>query len=204
MPILIYKNTRIVSVPTAIVLNIDDPIRVGMIRIGMRLTDLIDAKKVTLLNVRGKLIFNGTCYMGSGSRILISESGRLTIGTRFNVTGNLHICCEREINIGNDCMFAWNVTLLDTDYHPIRNSDGIICNKPENPLNVGNHVWLGFNSAILKGVNIADGCIISAGSVVRHNLDIPNTIYGMKEDVSPLKSNIGWSKDVFLSTDYNL
>lgn len=54
---------------------------------------------------------------------------------------------------------------MDTDYHSIDNkivSERVI---------IGNHVWIGCKSIILKGVTIGDGAIIAAGSVV--NNDVP-------------------------------
>lgn len=37
---------------------------------------------------------------------------------------------------------------------------------------IGNNVWIGVNSIILKGVKIGDGAIIGAGSVVTK--DVPS------------------------------
>jgi acetyltransferase-like isoleucine patch superfamily enzyme len=41
---------------------------------------------------------------------------------------------------------------------------------------IGNDVWLGFGVIVLGGVNIADGCIIAAGSIVTKDLE-PYSIY---------------------------
>jgi acetyltransferase-like isoleucine patch superfamily enzyme len=39
------------------------------------------------------------------------------------------------------------------------------------PVKIGAHVWIGFNSIILKGVTIGDRSVVAAGSVVTK--DIP-------------------------------
>lgn len=48
--------------------------------------------------------------------------------------------------------------------------------KPEQVKNsavyIGNDAWIGFNSAILKGVTIGKGAIVGAHSVVTH--DVPD------------------------------
>ena len=41
---------------------------------------------------------------------------------------------------------------------------------------VGNDVWLGYGVIVLSGVNIGDGCIVAAGSVVTKDLE-PYCIY---------------------------
>ena len=40
------------------------------------------------------------------------------------------------------------------------------------PIKIGNDVWIGCNSIILKGVTIGDGAIVAAGSVVTK--DVPD------------------------------
>ncbi len=71
-----------------------------------------------------------------------------------------------SIKIGNNCMFAFNITLYHTDSHPIFdiNTKQII-NKVKD-LFIGDHVWLGANVTILKNTHIADDNIIGWGSVV--------------------------------------
>lgn len=54
--------------------------------------------------------------------------------------------------------------LLDED-QLIRND------KFDKPLNIGNDVWIGCNSTILRGVTIGDGAVIGANSLV--NKDVP-------------------------------
>ena len=45
------------------------------------------------------------------------------------------------------------------------------------PIRIGNDVWIGMRSIILKGVTIGDGAVIAAGSVVTR--DVPaGTLYG--------------------------
>jgi len=42
---------------------------------------------------------------------------------------------------------------------------------PMAPIHISDKVWIGFNVIILKGVNIGEGAIIAAGSVVTK--DVP-------------------------------
>ena len=45
------------------------------------------------------------------------------------------------------------------------------------PCEIGDYVLIGANSVILEGVNIGNGSVIAAGSVVTHNIP-PDTVYG--------------------------
>lgn len=73
---------------------------------------------------------------------------------------------------------------MDTDYHSI---DG----KPYTvPVTIGNHVWIGCKSIILKGVNIGDGAIIAAGSVVTK--DVPPFSLVAGSPAKLIKENVKW------------
>jgi acetyltransferase-like isoleucine patch superfamily enzyme len=41
---------------------------------------------------------------------------------------------------------------------------------------IGDDVWIGFGAIVMSGVNISDGTIIAAGSVVTHDTE-PYSIY---------------------------
>ena len=71
-------------------------------------------------------------------------------------------------------MFSKNIDIMTGDGHIIYDTDNrqFICAKD---VTIGNRVWMGMNSAILKGVNIPDGCIIGANSLVTKSFDTPNS-----------------------------
>lgn len=43
--------------------------------------------------------------------------------------------------------------------------------QPPQPVHIGNHVWVGMNATIMKGVTIGDNAIIAAGALVTK--DVP-------------------------------
>jgi acetyltransferase-like isoleucine patch superfamily enzyme len=69
---------------------------------------------------------------------------------------------------------------MDTDFHNTSMDPAI--RRPtdhavDRPVVLGNNVWVGRNSIILKGVHIGDNSIVAAGSIIVK--DIPsNQIYG--------------------------
>lgn len=77
------------------------------------------------------------------------------------VTYNSNSC----VDIGTDCMFAGNVTLFNTDAHPIFDAEtNEMINKVKG-MNVGNHVWLCMNSTVLKNSFVPDNSVVGWGSV---------------------------------------
>ena len=60
------------------------------------------------------------------------------------------------------------------------------------PVTIGNHVWVGRNSTINKGVTIYDNSVIGSNTLVTH--DVPsNTVFGGVPG-RVLKKNVSWSR----------
>ncbi|MGL4991593.1 MAG: sugar O-acetyltransferase [Sarcina sp.] len=86
---------------------------------------------------------------------------------------NLTLVDDCEIFVGNNVMFAPNVTIASAT-HPI---SPIIRSKKAQynlPINIGDNVWIGASSVVLPGVTIGENSVIGAGSVV--STDIPANV----------------------------
>jgi acetyltransferase-like isoleucine patch superfamily enzyme len=115
----------------------------------------------------------GTSLLGYGSSIRIYSNGILKIGDNTYMAGKTNIGCAKEISIGSNCSISWNVTLIDSDFHPWSvNGEEKEFTKP---IIIEDHVWIGNNAIILKGVTIGVGSIVGAGSVVTRNVP-PNCL----------------------------
>jgi acetyltransferase-like isoleucine patch superfamily enzyme len=100
----------------------------------------------------------------------------IEIGDHVGISGG-SICAAKSVSIGSYTMFGANVTVADTDFHPLKAENRRYSNEGVNaaPVVVGRNVFVGTGSIILKGVHIGDNCIIGAGAVVTHSIPA-NTI----------------------------
>jgi acetyltransferase-like isoleucine patch superfamily enzyme len=73
------------------------------------------------------------------------------------------------IRIGDNCMFANNAYITDSDWHDIYNRVAI---GRTASVNIAPNVWVGDSAIICKGVHIGENTIVGAGSVVTS--DIPS------------------------------
>jgi acetyltransferase-like isoleucine patch superfamily enzyme len=110
--------------------------------------------------------------------IYVSQNGKLVIGSDCGFSGtSIHV--TDSISIGNYCNFGGNTAIWDNDFHPLNFQERRIHNTSciaSAPIVIGDDVFVGANSIILKGVTIGDRAIIGAGSVVTK--DIPdNTLW---------------------------
>lgn len=125
--------------------------------------------------------------IGPGVNIIVKDNGKLEIGNGTYFTSDLHLEVHGNTWIGSDCAISWGVTIIDSDHHVLNypnqksKSDSVI---------IGNHVWIGNNSIILKGSKIGDGCVIAAGSVVTGEFPSGVLIGGCPAKV--IKENVEW------------
>lgn len=140
-------------------------------------------KNVGRLSVDGVLNVN-KFEIYSGCSISVASSAVLTLGTGY-MNYDSKIACFDEITIGNNVSISENVIIRDSDNHKL---NGSLC--ASKPIKIGNNVWIGMNSIILKGVTIGDGAVIAAGSVVTKDV-APNTLVG-GVPARLIKENVKW------------
>ena len=120
--------------------------------------------------------YNPLCHNTYGS-INVLNNATLTIGNESGMSGGT-IWATDSITIGDNVKIGANCTIIDGDIHSTdwrRRRDKRPNPKrmeyKHKPIVIGNDVWLGANSIVLKGVTIGDRTVIGAGSVV--SKDIP-------------------------------
>lgn len=101
----------------------------------------------------------------------VSASISIGDGTRLN--NNFCAIAEHtSIEIGRNCLIGTNVEILDSDFHGIKVEQRQM-SRPEwaRPVSIGDHVFIGSNVKIMKGVTIGPGAVIAHSSVVSN--DVP-------------------------------
>ncbi|WP_051254315.1 acyltransferase [Arenibacter latericius] len=135
------------------------------------------------------------CQFNGGSIWFEDHHGTLKIGKNTTIE-SAHIAItepNKSIVIGEDCMFSSYIEFRTGDSHSILdNSTRERINYAQN-IKVGNHVWIGAHSIILKGVVLGNNCIIGTNSLVTR--DIPDHSIAAGIPAKIVKSNIDWSRE---------
>ena len=99
--------------------------------------------------------------------VLVARGGVLRIGEDTGLSGAT-VYAKQEITIGENCLIGANVKIFDGDFHPADPQERLANPNAGKtaPVHIGDNVFIGCNSIVLKGVTIGDGATIAAGSVV--------------------------------------
>lgn len=160
-----------------------------------------------LINIRGDISISLISMSGNNNQFLV-ESDCILTGLNIVIRGNdciikisknttiggARIVCMgafNSIEIGEDCQFSDRIEIWATDSHPIYNENGYLINQSK-PILIGNHVWLGSNVTILKGVSIDDNAIVGISSLVTKNI-IANSINAGNPS-KLIKENVSWNR----------
>lgn len=153
-------------------------------------------------------LFNSTILLrGSGHRLIL-EPGVNLYNIRLKIIGTNNVVhvglCTRmgggsivhggnglSITIGSDCFLAEGLDIWSTDTHTIFNKvDEDVCTNIPKSIRIGNHVWIGKDVAILKGVTIGDDAVVGMRSLVTK--DIPEGSLNVGSPSRPIKTGINW------------
>lgn len=171
-------------------MEINAPISRHMIQFGETGAPFVGKQKGSFFcKKNGKIRISGPIVFAEGTKICVEE-GTLTFGTHSYFGCNTSIQCQKEITIGNDFLGGWNLCIRDTDGHPVI-VDGQMKEKTK-PIHIGNHVWVGADSVILKGTCIHDDSIVACNSVV---VGLTTTMDGCLLAGCPAKikkENVNW------------
>lgn len=140
--------------------------------------------KNTLINHRFRIRGKGKLIIGDNSNLWAREETNrfqfynsdavITIGSKVRLNGAT-FQAAKSISVGDNTIVG-SATISDTDFHKFENPDHIMFgNVIEKPVQIGNNCWICGQSAILKGVKIADGAVVGFRAVVTKDVP-PNVV----------------------------
>ena len=163
LPIYIYGKAKFRELNGTI--NINAPIKRGMIKIGKNDYYVRTAVPLTYWVINGTINFNGNARFMNGGYMCISRNASITIGNNAMIGSNYKIMCFENIKIGDYFECTYDCQLYDTSYHYIKLSDNSV-NQLTKSIQIGDYVWVGNTSSIVKGAVIPDKSIIASNSLV--------------------------------------
>lgn len=117
---------------------------------------------------------------------MIKKNASLSLGSGY-IDSNCNINVADTLEIGQKAAIAENFTIRDSDSHNLVSNPNHFVTKS---IKTGNHVWIGINVTVLKGITIGNGAVIVAGAVVTRDLPPYGLAAGVPAKV--IKENVQW------------
>jgi acetyltransferase-like isoleucine patch superfamily enzyme len=114
-----------------------------------------------------------------------NEEAAIIIRDNTSLGDRTEIHAGIRVEIGSGCNIAWDVCIMDRDYHKCNSNIEDI-----KPVRICDNVWIGCRSLILKGVTIGEGSVIAAGSVVTS--DVPPRAIVAGNPAKVVREGIHW------------
>ena len=105
--------------------------------------------------------------------LVVYIGGSIKIGNNVGISQTA-LVAHNDITIGDNVKIGGGCCIYTSDFHSldpkIRRTKEDCKNRKTAPVHIGNDVFIGAHSIILKGVSIGDNSIIGAGSVVTKSI----------------------------------
>jgi acetyltransferase-like isoleucine patch superfamily enzyme len=142
---------------------------IGRPIVGMGIGSAVEIGDDVILMSSSRFCLSATLYAPCKIQTILRSSS-IHIGDRVSLNGTSIVCRSTRIAIGSRTMIGPNVSIVDSPFHPIW-PIGIRDHYPgselDQPVEIGEDVWIGSQTVILPGSKIGSGSVIGAGSIVR-------------------------------------
>jgi hypothetical protein len=152
------------------------------------------------IHIRGdnhKIVIESGCrFVGGGVLWFEDSNGVLIVGKNTTFEGvNIAITEPfSRVDIGEDCMFAYDIDIRTGDSHSILDLATLQrLNFAEN-VRIDSHVWVTAHCILLKGVHVREGSVVATGACVTKAFDEPNVVLA-GNPAKVVKRQITWARE---------
>lgn len=172
-----YRGSR-VQIDRAAKLRLEGDLSFGF-------SSLMGGESYLLLDPGAELKVLGAFRAYYNCDIAVYKNAALTLGGGYMNAGS-QLRCSKSITIGKGATIARDAMVADSDSHQICDGKHVVAQ----PVVIGDHVWLGIRSLVLKGVAIGEGAIVAAGAVVTKDVAAKTIVAGIPAKC--VRENIEW------------
>lgn len=133
---------------------------------------------------------------GTGFYIEDNNNG-IILREKTTITGDVDISAIEgtSIEIGSDCMLSSQIYISTGDGHSVCDANCLERTNESKSIKIGNHVWIGTQVIVGKGVHIGDNSIVAAGSVCTSSIENQANVIVGGNPASVVRRNVNWLRE---------
>lgn len=115
--------------------------------------------------------------------LYVESFDRLSVGKDAFLNSGVVVLNAAMVAIGDGSLIGPGVKFCTTYHHSDPDQRALDRSAQAKPISVGTNVWIGASAVLLPGVNIGDGALIAAGSVVTRDVAARSVVAGIPATV---------------------
>ncbi|OMQ08828.1 transferase [[Flexibacter] sp. ATCC 35103] len=163
LPVYFYGKVKFTSIAGKIEINA--PIRKGMIGFGQAYEMNTIHKGTAEINITGTLVFKGSVQFGKDYFVIVKTNGYCEFGHMSSLASNGKLICTDKIILGDYARLGSECQLIDTNFHQMIDTQTGEVYKMSSPIQIGNYNFISNRVSIMKGTVTPNFCTIASNSV---------------------------------------
>lgn len=155
----------------------------------------VEFKDATLsFNGNNSLMIIGKSKCNATIRVNVWNDNTFFLGRNYSLNGAARFILSEQKNlfIGDDNMFSSGVVVRLADSHLIYDGTTRKRTNPTKSVYLGDHIWIGQDVMILKGVEVGTGLILGTKSLVTKSF--PSNVSAAGSPARVVWKNVFWAR----------
>jgi len=145
--------------------NIDAPVRTGMINFGKRFEKFSRSRGIAEISIEGLLVFKGYALFAKDYFISVSPGALLEIGHKSGMGRSGKIICTQHVSIGDNARFSFECQVMDSNFHQMIDTASGEKSSMSLPVTIGSYNFFGNRVSVMPGCVTPDYCTVASNSV---------------------------------------
>ena len=128
---------------------------------------------------KSSLKINDNVKIDKNVRIIVTNGSDVVIGENTNIGYCTVMNCGSNLSIGKKCLISGFVYIQCSDHGTKKNKYIKDQNHTHEDIIIGDDVWIGAHSTILKGTNVLQGSVIGSNTVVYRDTEAYSINFGV-------------------------
>lgn len=168
MPFIVKSKVKFRNLTGKV--NFQCPVKFGIVQIGKDVDEMPISFVPAQLRIEGRLIIKGKVIINKGANLVVWPRATMTLGRYVMICSGVTVKAVENVTIGDYAMISSGCFIMDSNIHCIRDLATGNVNRPNNPIVIGDNVWMAMSAAALGGARIPSDSVLSRYSFVNKDI----------------------------------